>query len=319
MMLPFIRTLQKKFPEAKLTWVISKSFYPIVSKLEGVEFICVDKVRSWSDFQKARQVFKGHSFDILFAMQASFSANLLYPLISATRKIGFPRARSKDLHSLFTKESIPSNPDHTVDLFLEFAHYIGATETCYEGEVPLTAEEKVPLYHEPYYILHPCSSMPVCDWPTDRYIALAKVLYAKYGFKLLLTGAPKDIETVEKIRSNVPYAESLAGKTTLRQMASLIFNAKFVIAPDTGPLHIASSFQKPTIGLYATSSPQLTGPYFSLDTVVNKYEEMKELLKGEGGKIRSPRIYDKRAMELILVDEVLEKIETSLSRKLVFN
>ena len=117
----------------------------------------------------------------------------------------------------------------------------------------------------------------------------------------------------EKIKTEVPYSESLAGRTTVREMASLLYHARFVVAPDTGPVHIASSFRKPVFGLYATSSTKFTGPYFSQDSVIDKYEEMKHLLLQQEKNCRSPRIYDTRAMSLISVEEVLKKIDLSLS------
>src|SRR4051812_16568671 len=89
MMLPFVRTLQKAYPEAELTWVISKALYPIVETLEGVRFIQVDKVRSLKDLLTTYHLFKGERFDLLLAMQSSLSANLIYPFIRAERKIGF--------------------------------------------------------------------------------------------------------------------------------------------------------------------------------------------------------------------------------------
>jgi heptosyltransferase I len=309
MMLPFVRTLQKSFPKAKLTWVISRPFYPIVSQLEGVEFIVVDKIRSFSDWQKARALFKGRSFDLLLGMQASLSAHLFYLLINAKRKIGMPKERSKDLHGFFVNEYTKAGPLHTVDLFLGFARHIGAKEISYEGGIPLTKEELAFAERAPYYVIHPCSSLPICDWPLENYIEIAKLIEARYGLPLVLTGAPKDKKVCLAIKEGVAKAEDLSGKTTIREMAALLAKAEFVIAPDTGPAHIASAFNTPVFGLYATSSSKMTGPYFSKETLIDKYEDVKRMV-GEKVSLKSPRIYSEEAMQLITVEEVMQKIDS---------
>ena len=41
--LPLIRTLQKKLPEAKITWILGKGEAKLMEGLDGVELIAFDK------------------------------------------------------------------------------------------------------------------------------------------------------------------------------------------------------------------------------------------------------------------------------------
>ena len=44
-----------------------------------------------------------------------------------------------------------------------------------------------------------------------------------------------------------------------------------MLAPDSGPAHMATTQGTPVIGLYAHSNPKRTGPYLSLDTTVSVF------------------------------------------------
>ncbi len=57
------------------------------------------------------------------------------------------------------------------------------------------------------------------------------------------------------------------------QMLALIDKVEMVIAPDTGPAHMASAMQTPIIGLYAHHNPGRVGPYNYLKYAVSVYEE----------------------------------------------
>jgi heptosyltransferase I len=66
---------------------------------------------------------------------------------------------------------------------------------------------------------------------------------------------------------------NLVGKTTLKQLVCVLEQAKLVIAPDTGPAHMAVTMGTPVIGLYAHSNPARTGPYLYQDYVVEVYHK----------------------------------------------
>ena len=64
------------------------------------------------------------------------------------------------------------------------------------------------------------------------------------------------------------------GKTSLTQLLAVLKQATIVLAPDTGPAHMAVTQGTPVIGLYAHSNPGRTGPYLSLNNVVSVYDEV---------------------------------------------
>ena len=64
-------------------------------------------------------------------------------------------------------------------------------------------------------------------------------------------------------------------ETSLKQLTAVIAKAKVVIAPDSGPAHIATTQGTPVIGLYAHIVTRMrTGPYNSLEHVVSVYSDV---------------------------------------------
>ncbi|MNO84720.1 Glycosyltransferase family 9 (heptosyltransferase) [compost metagenome] len=71
------------------------------------------------------------------------------------------------------------------------------------------------------------------------------------------------------------------GQTNLKQLLALIKEASLVLAPDTGPTHMATLAGTPVIGLYAHHNPDRTGPYLCREHAVSVYQE---LIEQETGK-----------------------------------
>ncbi len=63
--IPVVKTLQARYPDIKITWVIGRLEYRLLNGLEGVEFIVFDKNSMWSSIKTLRQVVKDQPFDVL--------------------------------------------------------------------------------------------------------------------------------------------------------------------------------------------------------------------------------------------------------------
>jgi heptosyltransferase I len=86
------------------------------------------------------------------------------------------------------------------------------------------------------------------------------------GFAVHLCGGPAEAEQTlaQAIQAHCPNPLfNHVGQTRLPQLLALIAQASLVLAPDTGPAHMATTVGTPVIGLYGHSNPARTGPYGS--------------------------------------------------------
>ena len=319
MIVAVVRTLQRALPEARITWVIGRAAHALVSQTPGVEFVVLDKPRSPADYLRFGSAMRTRRFDVLLALQASLRANLLYPWIRAPLKIGFDRVRARDGQWLFTNRHIPHARQHLLESFLAFAGAIGVEDEVHDCHLVLTEEDRhwasaaVTTGSAPLLVVNPGASKTERNWPAGRYAQVIDQARQRWGVRVVLTGAAQatDLALADSIRAACAAdVATLVGKTTPRQLAAVLEAADCVLAPDTGPAHIAAAMATPTVGLYAVAPSWLSAPYSYRHLVVDQYDRaVRSILGLDPASVPwGTRVHDPRAMELITEDQVMARL-----------
>lgn len=318
MTLPLLRTLQKTFPRTKIHWIVSRPFDTIVHGVSGIELIVIDKPRGPMSFWRLWRQMRQYDFDWLLVPQASMRANLVTLVTRAKRKIGFGALHSRDLQRFFVNETVPAEPEHLIDSFLRFATYVGATEHVLDWGLPLREDEhawarsRVADCAGIKLAVVLAASKPERNWPVERYLETLNRLAARWPLTVVLIGGPGTHERAlagelhKGLR--VPVLD-MVGRTDLRQLAALLGQTDALLAPDTGPLHIAQAMKKPVVGLYAVAPSAKTGPYLEPQWTVDVFAEAAATILGRERMGWRQRVHDERALRLITVDAVVDKIE----------
>lgn len=313
-----VTRIRQQWPDAQLTWVIGKLEYQLVRLIPDVRFVIFDKKQKQAAVNKLKEELGNEQFDALLMMQVALRANLAARVIKAKRRIGFDWQRSKELHWLFTNERIaPRRHAHVLTGFMDFADKLGVPEAPVRWDIPLeeTATQWAKQQAERlgrFVVISPAASKAERNWLAPRYAQIADKLHA-HGLQVVLCGGPGqlDRDTSDAIKQHADSAlVDLVGHTDLHQMAALLGEAVLVIAPDTGPAHMAAAMGTPVVGLYAHSNPRRTGPYNNLDNVVSVYDETIEQQKGRSwDKLRwGTRAKGKELMQQITVEQVWHKV-----------
>lgn len=96
-------------------------------------------------------------------------------------------------------------------------------------------------------------------WPPGKYVQLAWALKRK-GIIPVLLGTHDELLIMEAIMDGAPFCLNLAQKTTFEDIAWLAGKAALAVGNDTGPMHIISLSNCPTVVLYSSdSNPALCG------------------------------------------------------------
>jgi len=113
-----------------------------------------------------------------------------------------------------------------------------------------------------FLCIAPGSGAPVKLWPVSRWIAVGRSLVEKYRMSVVVAGSTEETEQVDQVASGIgPDATSIAGRTSLPELAEVFRRARLVLGPDSGPLHLAVAVGTPTIHLYGPSSVEQFGPW----------------------------------------------------------
>ena len=318
---PLLRTLQQAWPQTSLTWVIGKLERQLVGDLPGVEFITFDKRAGWAGMRAVHAALHGRRFDALLQMQVALRSNLLSLGIRADRRIGYDHARSKDLHALVVNQRIPARRgEHVLDAIGSFCEPLGLRQTQVRWEIPIPDEARAWAAAQlpgdtPTLLVSPTSSHALRNWRAERYAAVMDHAAAR-GWRVALVGGPS---TGERAMADAILAAcrraplDLTGKDTLKRLLAMLGRAQLLLAPDSGPMHMANAVGTRVLGLHAASNPARSGPYSDRRWCVDKYDEAARTYLGMpagalawGRKIERPGV-----MDLIGVDDVIERYEAA--------
>lgn len=316
---PLIRTLQQAWPDTALTWIVGKLERRLVGDIDGVEFVTFDKHAGRAGMHSVRQALAGRRFDALLHMQVALRSNLLSLGVRASRRIGYDRARAKDLHGLFINERIPArHGQHVLDALGSFIEPLGLEQTVVRWNIPVPDEAlewaRVQIPDDvPTLVVSPSSSHDLRNWRAERYAAVIDHAAGR-GLRVILTGGPSDAER-RMADAILTAARSrpvdLTGKDTLKKAQALFGRASMMLSPDSGPMHMANAADCKVVGLHAASNPGRSGPYSDrrwcvdrYDAAARKYLHQPATALPWGKKIEKPGV-----MDLIGVDDVVERME----------
>jgi len=318
--LTVIERLRRHFPKSKITWIIGKLEYKLVCGIPGVEYIIFDKSTGLKAYLDLKKTLSNRQFDYLLHMQVAFRANLVSACINAKHRIGYDQARSKDLHGLFINQRIQAcEQQHVLDCLNSFLKPLGVSESKPQWPIILSESDHAFAQshvskNQPALAISPCSSHQLRNWQPERYAAVADYAQQKHGFEILLCGGPgafeRDFGNQILTFTKTPIKDLIA-QDTLKQSAALFSRVQGVIAPDTGPAHIANAMGTPVIGLYAASNPRRSGPYHSIEWCVDAYDQAtQKFLKRAADELPwGTKVEVNGAMALIQVDQVIQQID----------
>jgi heptosyltransferase I len=125
--LPVLHALKRHAPESKVTWVLQPGPASLVRGHPCVdEIVLFDRSKGWRAFTDVRGELARRPLDVVLNFQVYFKAGIVTSFTRAPVKLGFDRARARDMNWLFTTHKIPPHePQHVQDQYLEFLTALG--------------------------------------------------------------------------------------------------------------------------------------------------------------------------------------------------
>lgn len=314
-----VQAIQAHWPQTKITWITGKLEAQLLAAIEGIEVLIFDKKAGIEGYKALWKQLKDREFDALLHMQYALRASFATLGIKAKYKLGFSSDRSQDFQTLFTNVKVPSPTSlHVADGLMAFAHKIGIPKSKLRWSLSYSKQDKdwAQLHLQtdrPNLLLVPGASKAYKNWHAQGYVEVIQHARSK-GWNVILAGSPAkiEIELAETIQHKLsePCA-CIVGRSSIMQMLAIIDEVDLVIAPDTGPTHMANAMKTPVIGLYAHHNPQRVGPYNYLQYVVSAYEEAVLSETGKNSQELSwrTRVQDEQAMVRIKSTNVTQMFD----------
>lgn len=218
----------------------------------------------------------GTVFDSAVLLTNSTRSTLELWLSGIPRLIGYTGSlRSRLLRQKIREPRTTSGPQHHAERYLHIARTLGAPTTA-----PLLAPSPMPPSHDAAGSPRPLR-LGICAgaeygqakrWPLDRFAqVIQQVSAARPGIHWEFYGAPGEAALGEQLSAlvgpEVPH-QNLVGKTRLRQLIDHLRQCHLLVTNDTGTMHLAAALGVPTVSIFGSTEPVLTGPLGPQHTVL---------------------------------------------------
>ena len=309
--LPVITALKQLRPTPRISWIMQPGPASLVRGHPAVDDIIVfERAAGWRAFRDVRRALATRPFDVVLDLQVYLKAGIVTAFTRAPVKLGFDRARARDMNWLFTTHRIAAHPtgQHVQDQYFEFLDALGVRhdEPVWNlGPWPGEREAQGQFFarfDRPVAAIVVATSKPEKDWLPERWADVARALDRDFGLQAVLVGgtSAREQAAVETITRLAPRAVPALG-LGLRRLVGVLDGAALTLTPDTGPLHMAVALDRPVIGLYGYTNPKRTGPYRRFqDLVVDAYGDpgeeypvSMELRPGRMGRITVEHVLEK--------------------------
>ncbi len=252
---PVFREIKQAFPSCRLSVCVSRASRDVILNNPHIDSIHIrtddDSIGNYRDdeFDTAVALFSDKW--VMRTIRRSRIPNRIGPLSGIGSYFCYN-------HGMRQRRS--ASVRHEAQYNLELLTPLGITATDTRPEIFLADEERneaAQILKEagigrPFACVHPGMGNSALNWPLEYYAIVMDRIRQDFEVEPVLTGGPADqymVDAVSRACSCEPA--SLLGRTSLRQLAAVFERAEFVIAPSTGPLHIASVLGRLTFSVYS--------------------------------------------------------------------
>lgn len=286
-------SLKSRWPDCHLSWLVNKSFEPIVAPMACVdETIAFDRARfrglaAFGGNGELQRLIRDlrNRFDVVVDLQGLLRSGVFGFLSQAPVRVGESSAREgAPLFYTHTVET-PEQPVHARDRYATIMRVLGCTDSNRE-DLDVTDDERASIRGRlPENIRD--GFVAVCvgaRWeskqaPVDKWVPAIQAT----GLPWVLTGSPDQSALCASLESLLDGTTgvNLCGQTDLRELAAVLDVADVMFTVDSGPMHMAAAQGTPVVALFGPTDPRRTGPYGQLGNVVRGDCELMPCLKRE--------------------------------------
>lgn len=266
---PLVKKTAKLFPDSKIVVITRPQTDEIFRPMKEVSEVILNDKKGWNKLAgiwKTARAIKKAGVDIILVPHRSFRSALIAWLSGVPVRIGFT---SSEGWFLYTKTVPFSWMIHDAERNLSLLQGIVKEKFTAEKlnmRYTPSAEENVARLMKDFNLegktlvgIHAGSAWPTKCWPMDYFVKLISRLQTEMGVKVVLVGGgKKDADLGEKIcQLSEGHAANLCGKTSLSDLMALMEHFKLFITNDSGPMHIATAFDVPTLAIFGPTTREL--------------------------------------------------------------
>ena len=232
-------------------------------------------------------------FDVFFSFRSSTRSKFLKFLISAKNKYQFDKNKYIDCHQVEKYNNFIND-----SLNINFS----------AGKLSLSVVNSQSSANKAVGINPGASYGSAKRWYPQEFAKVAAELSSEY--EIVIFGGPGEVDIagdIEKllIKKDVKNYKNLAGKTTIPELINHISNLDLFITGDSGPMHVAATFEVPTVAIFGPTKDDETSQWRNDKSII-----VKKNLDCQPCMKRTCPLQHHDCMNLIKAVDVLNAVKT---------
>ncbi len=269
--LPAVTDLAENRPGARIAWAVEEAYMDLVTLHPAVTEAIPVGLRNlrrepfaggnWGRMARARRAIRSRTWDFVVDTQGLLKSAVVARFARAPA-FGFDAKSARErIAARFydVKVRVPRDL-HAVERNRLLVGEVFGYQPRGTARYGLLRPDAPPAWApaERYVVMLHAASRVAKRWPDERWVELGNLL-ATQGYAAVFPGGnDKERADAQRLAAKVP--RSLAAPAmTLIEAAALLGHAEGVVGIDTGLTHLAVALGMPTVGIYCSTEPALTG------------------------------------------------------------
>ncbi len=259
---PVFEKLKRLYPETRISFITSSQYKGLMDDNPDIDRIFYIETRTkhnkkegLNNFIKEFELNK-INFDLLIDLHWNFRTVYLSKKLNAKKKVTWKsQALRRNIYVLFHLplriQPVTERYLRTIKGYINNDNISNSYKYFFNTKVAEELKNRIPGL-DSAGLIFPASKWPTKMYPKEYFIKLISQLDNDF----FLLGTKDEYEICQFIseKTGVP---NLAGKLSIKETAAAIASSRFVIANDSGPMHISSGIGKPTFALFGCTTTQL--------------------------------------------------------------
>ncbi len=311
---PAVRAIKSGRPDAHVTVVAPAKLAPVWKLVPEVDEIL--DLKNSSLLAIVRAVRRQQTFDVAILFPNSLRAALEVWLAGISRRVGYEgHWRRWLLNQIVLGREWPGPIEHQSQRFLRIAEDCGVSEQFMSEQKTPNAQRPTPnaesehSHQAPKIGLCPGAEYgPAKRWLPERFAEAAKKITEQSNVQWVLFGTKNDAPIGEQVARELDdKCVNRIGQTTLEQLIDELRDCRLLLTNDTGTMHLAALLGVPTVAIFGSTEPRLTGPLGDGHIILRHQVECSPCF------LRECPI-DFRCMKAISVQEVVDAVMSILQK-----
>ncbi|MBI5575412.1 MAG: lipopolysaccharide heptosyltransferase I [Deltaproteobacteria bacterium] len=286
--LPVLDYLRKAAPAARIDWAVDRRFAALLEGNDALFRVVALDLKRWKrewagggagkEAAAAIRELREGNYDAAFDIQGNAKSGVVTRLSGAPLRFGFDRRGVRESPNLlFTNRKVALRPEdgHVTRKMLRVASAPFGGEfdlSSLRAEIPLTEAQVLHAGRtvrdifpdaNPLLVVHPGTTWHTKRMDPEFWAHAVRELRSIYpGIGVLLSwGNEEERREAERILADIGRGAALLPRLSLKELAAVFRKCGFLIAPDTGPLHVAAAVGCRTVSVFRVTDGKRNAPY----------------------------------------------------------